>query len=299
MRRQMLHIRRGRRIRGASTLVDDEAVECKGAFAGVGFTSPRAEVNVDHFLQGRVERERAFWDALAKERRLPASRAWIARSKGVCDRHQDLHDYFDPRGKRVLDYGCGEGALTLQLLQRGAAHVTAFDISEGQVDVARARAAAHGLGDSADFLVADAHALPLADSSIELAVGVAILHHLELPAALRELRRILEPGGRAVFVEPLWHNPLLRAGRALTPGARTLDEHPLTVWDWDLCASVFPGFEHHERELTTILLMPLNLVLRPSAQRWLAGKSYLVDEWLLGKVPRLRRHARLSILILK
>jgi SAM-dependent methyltransferase len=263
------------------------------------YEAGRSDVQPDDVLARRVKRERAFWDALARDRRLPRTRRWISRSKGAFDRHQDLHDYCDPRGKHVLDYGCGRGELTLQLLERGAARVTGFDLSEGQLERARALVSEHGLGERAEFLVADAHELPFADDSFELAVGVAILHHLDLQVALTELRRILEPGGRAVFVEPLWHNPLLRVGRALTPSARTVDEHPLTVHDWDLCASIFQGFEHFERDLVSIPLMPLNLILGRSAQRWLALQSSRMDEWLLTRFSRLRRYARLSILVLQ
>ena len=248
-------------------------------------------------LRARVERERAFYDARGKAGRYSPARGWIKRSKGAFDRHQDFHGFFDPHGKHVVDYGCGNGELTLQLLERGAAHVTAFDVSPEFVELARARAASHGVGDRADFLVADAHDLPLADDSVELVAGIAILHHLDLRAALAELLRILAPGGRAVFVEPLAHNPVLRLGRALTPSARTADERPLTAGDWELCASAFPHFEHHERELVTILFMPLNLVLRLSAQRRLARALAGADKWLLSRAPLLRRYARLSILV--
>src|SRR5205807_1094253 len=113
-------------------------------------------------------------------------------------------------------------------------------IAEGQVVEATQRAEAAGLADRVDFLVDDAHATTFPDDSFDLIVGVAILHHLDLEVALREIRRVLRPGGRAVFLEPLWHNPLLRLGRRLTPSARTPDEHPLTVQDWELCHAIFP-----------------------------------------------------------
>jgi ubiquinone/menaquinone biosynthesis C-methylase UbiE len=260
-------------------------------------TETHAARPVGDALAARVERERMFYDAKARARGYSSARGLIRRSKGAFDRHQDFHEFFDPRGKRVVDYGCGNGDLTLQLLVRGAAHVTSFDVSPGFVELAAARVAEHGLADRADVLVADAHHLELADESVELVAGVAILHHLDLKDALPELKRVLAPGGRAVFVEPLGHNPVLRLGRALTPSARTPDERPLTARDWELCASVFPQFEHHERELLTILFMPLNLVLRPAWQRKLAGVLSHADGWLLRRFPFLGRYARLTILV--
>jgi len=252
---------------------------------------------VDDPIAARVDREREFYDAKAKAGGYSAARGWIKRSKGLFDRHQDFHGFFDPRGKRVVDYGCGNGELTIQLLERGAAHVTSFDVSPEFVELARKRLAEHGLADQADFLVADAHRLPFADESMELVAGIAILHHLDLEAALSELKRVLAPGGRAIFVEPLGHNPLLRMGRALTPSARTQDERPLTAREWELCSLTFPGFEHHERELLTTLFMPLNLVIRPPWQQRLASALSHLDRWLMSRVPPLRRYARLSILV--
>ena len=125
-------------------------------------------------------------------------------------------------------------------------------------------------------MVADAHHTGFPDGAFDLIRGNSILHHLELEPALRELRRILAPGGRAVFVEPLAHNPLLRLGRALTPMARTEDEHPFTAADWDTCAAVFPGFRHFERELITVPLMPLNLVLPARGRAALATRVKVV-----------------------
>jgi ubiquinone/menaquinone biosynthesis C-methylase UbiE len=226
-------------------------------------------------------------------------RGVIERAIGQFDRSADFHTFYDPAGKTVLDYGCGYGLIVDRLVERGAREVVGVDISEKLVEEARARAAAAGITDRTRFLVADAHDTRLPDSSFDLVLGIAILHHLDLDRALKEIRRLLRPGGRAVFMEPLWHNPLLRLGRWLTPAARTEDEHPLTEADWKACAAVFPGFRHHERELTTVPLMPLNLVLPASMQRRLARRLHALDERLLARWPVLGKHCRITFLVLE
>lgn len=226
-------------------------------------------------------------------------RGAIVRSIGEFARYGDRDALFDPRDKVVLDYGCGRGPDTAGLIRRGARHVTGIDISEAEIDEARAAAENGGFADRTDFLVADGHATGFSDAAFDLVVGDSILHHLDLRSALEEIRRILRPGGRAVFSEPLAHNPILRIGRALTPSARTADEHPFTTADWDLCAEVFPGFHHFEREFLTIPLMPINLLLPRSAQRRLARRVFSIDDRLLDRFPRLGKYARLTFLVLE
>jgi ubiquinone/menaquinone biosynthesis C-methylase UbiE len=246
-----------------------------------------------------LEREADFWTVDAREGGFARIRPWINKAIGEFSRDEEFFRYFDAKGKDVLDYGCGDGRIAVRLASDGARKVTGFDISEGQIEAARRSAQAKGVADRTEFLVADAHATGFPDDSFDLVVGVAILHHLDLAEALHEIRRILRPGGRAVFTEPLQHNPLLRLGRKLTPGARTPDEHPLTVEDWALCASIFPGFKHTEQEFVTIPLMPLNLVLPESARKPLARRAIRADQAALRKFPSVRKYARTTFLILE
>ena len=248
-------------------------------------------------MDGAVDRERSFWNA--RGRAYETVRNLIGRSIGGFSSYGELETTYDPAGKNVLDYGCGRGDDALRLIERGAAHVTGFDISDAEIAVAQQAARAAGLQDRTRFVVADAHATGFPDGAFDLIRGNSILHHLELEPALRELQRILAPGGRAVFVEPLAHNPLLRLGRALTPMARTEDEHPFTVADWAACGAIFPGFTHFERELLTVPLMPLNLVLPAGGRAWLAKHVKATDRRALERAPRLRRYARLTFLILQ
>lgn len=98
-------------------------------------------------------------------------------------------------GRDVLDAGCGSGPLAAQLVA-GGARVTGFDVSPRMVELARARALP-----GASFAVADLGAPldSLADDSFDLIAASLVLHYLEdWVAPLRELRRVLRPGGALV-----------------------------------------------------------------------------------------------------
>jgi ubiquinone/menaquinone biosynthesis C-methylase UbiE len=168
--------------------------------------------------QARYEIERAKWDAHAHH-------SHEVRDLGPEDmldtdmtfrRYADAHlsmrgmaDFLgDLDGKRILEYGCGLGRLTVVLANSGA-RVTTFDLSEASVEMTRRRAELNGLTDRIEFHVASGEALPFEDGSFDLAVGKAILHHLDPELGARELARVLAPGGRATFSEPLGTNPLV------------------------------------------------------------------------------------------
>lgn len=244
-----------------------------------------------------VERERQFYNTKADRYR--KLRLLIWRAIGEFNRNEELHDLYDARDKRVLLYGCGPANDARVYLEQGAATLTGIDISDAEIEQAWRRARDEGYADRVDFRAGDAHHTGFPDASFDLIVGSAILHHLDLPLALAELRRILAPGGRAVFQEPLVHNPLLRLGRRLTPAARTADEHPITVEDWRLCGDAFPRFWHREAELTSIALMPLNVLLPRAWQRGLARRVNALDDRVLERYPGLRRHARTTFLVLE
>ncbi|TSE00994.1 class I SAM-dependent methyltransferase [Skermania sp. ID1734] len=100
---------------------------------------------------------------------------------------------------RALELGCGTGFFLLNLMQAGvAATGSVTDLSPGMVKVAL-RNAEH-LGLPVDGRVADAEIIPYEDETFDLVVGHAVLHHIpDVEQALREVLRVLKPGGRFVF----------------------------------------------------------------------------------------------------
>jgi ubiquinone/menaquinone biosynthesis C-methylase UbiE len=99
----------------------------------------------------------------------------------------------------ALELGCGTGFFLLNLKLAGVldeGHVT--DLSPGMVEVAK-RNGAH-LGFDLEGRVADAETLPYPDDSFDLVIGHAVLHHIpDLDQSMREVLRVLKPGGRFVF----------------------------------------------------------------------------------------------------
>src|SRR5262245_19865573 len=87
-------------------------------------------------------------------------------------------------GRDVLDYGCGHGMAAIVLARRGA-RVTGFDVSAAYLAEARARAGANGV--AVDFVQADGERLPFAGGSFDAVWGHAVLHHVDLRRAAREL----------------------------------------------------------------------------------------------------------------
>ncbi|MGW6951453.1 class I SAM-dependent methyltransferase [Streptomyces xanthophaeus] len=97
-------------------------------------------------------------------------------------------------GRRILDAGCGAGALSAELRDRGAV-VTGIDASTGMLALARRR-----LGDDVPLHVVDLRdRLPFDDAAFDDVVASLVLHYLEdWGPTLAELRRVLRPGGRLI-----------------------------------------------------------------------------------------------------
>ena len=120
------------------------------------------------------------------------------------------------RGKTILDYGCGAGENTVLAASRGA-KVIGVDISPELIGLAEKRLEAHNLAENAEFRVGSAHELPLEDESVDVVLGIAILHHLDLKLASKEVFRVLKKGGRAIFSEPVRNSKFIHFIRNLIP----------------------------------------------------------------------------------
>lgn len=110
-------------------------------------------------------------------------------------------NFQNTRGLRVLEIGCGMGTDGAQFAKAGAIY-TGIDLTDAAVELARKRFQVSGL--KGEFRVADAERLDFPDASFDLVYSHGVLHHTpDIEAAVREILRVLKPGGRAMVM--LYH----------------------------------------------------------------------------------------------
>lgn len=191
--------------------------------------------------------------------------------------------------RNLLEYGCGTGSSSLEWINHGA-NLTGIDIShEG---IRKAKAKVISCGQKAQFYVMNAEKTDFDNEYFDIVVGSAILHHLDLNKSYAELSRILNPNGRAVFLEPLGKNPFINLYRKFTPSIRTKYEHPLTEGDIRLAKRYFKKVEEYYYNLFTLFSVPFrNTVFFDS----LFSFFQLIDS-LLFKIPSVRKYAWIVIL---
>ena len=199
----------------------------------------------------------------------------------------------DVRGLRIVDFGCGSGANSVQLANRGA-HVWGVDISEDLVRLAVRRMAVNGRTGGAQFVVGSAHDLPFPDGSIDVVFGIAILHHLDLALVSREVWRVLRPGGRAIFQEPVRNSAAVKFVRSLIP-YRAPDispfERPLTDGELRGFAAPFSAVRTRAFGLPHVLLGQVLPVVKNQVDR-----LYRSDRVLLRAVPALGHYAGIRVI---
>ena len=181
--------------------------------------------------------------------------------------------------------------MAIDLAHAGAAAVHAIDVS---IVALRSGAAAAGANRAAvTFELMDGEELAYSNDSFDLIYGRSILHHLSLTKALPEIRRVLRPEGRAIFLEPLAHNPVLRLSRWLTPRLRSPDERPLRVGDFALLRRYFTAVHAEYFHLATLAALPFRRF--PGVPKAIGWLDHL--DRLLFATP-LRRYAWVVVLTL-
>jgi SAM-dependent methyltransferase len=241
----------------------------------------------------QAELERSALEAAELEISAPSDPRNVARylnpsADTVFPLEYSFHLLGDVSGKRVLDFGCGTGEDAIMLAVRGA-RVIGIDISPELIELARKRAEVNKV--SAEFIVGSAYETGLPAESVDVVFVHAILHHLDLERARREVIRVLKPGGTLIVQEPVRDSRVMSFLRRLIPyHAQHVSEfeYPLKKEQLDAFCE---GMQPHSKRRFRLPLVP---IIQLFYRRYLR-RAYRIDGWLLKTYPWLGRYATVEV----
>jgi len=143
----------------------------------------------------------------------------------------------DLAGKTILELGCGFGEGSIYFALKGAFCI-ATDFSPVMIEQAQRLARRYGV--TVDWRVMDASNIDYSDSTFDIVYAANLLHHVEPLGTIREMHRVLKPGGHMCFWDPLRHNPVINLYRKMATEVRTDDEKPLDINIVKFIQDLFP-----------------------------------------------------------
>jgi SAM-dependent methyltransferase len=195
-------------------------------------------------------------------------------------------------GKTVLQLA-GHGQNVIRFILAGATQGYGLDPSIETLKIGHRLAQRYHVHDKILWLDGIAEQLPFDDNSIDRIYGGAVLHHTLLDQAAKELYRVLTPGGRAAFHEPLEGSRVVRWARQHLPypgkGQAGVD-YPLSYEAIHAFISAFDAGTYREFEMFGT---PMNFLMRvrPGFRR-LERALRPIDAWIGDHVPAVRRFAK-------
>lgn len=198
-------------------------------------------------------------------------------------------------GKRILDYGCGDGTYSCFLARHGA-DVVGIDISDVSVKNCEARVREEGLAERAHFQVMDCEALQFENDTFDLVCEAGVLHHLDFQRAIAELARVVKPNGQVICYEALGHNIFFQMYRRLTPHLRTKYEtdHILKMKDLEVAKKYFGTVNVRFFHLAVLAAVPFR---KTSFFSGLVRVLEKLDSYL-STIPIIRSQAWMMIFVL-
>ena len=197
----------------------------------------------------------------------------------------------DVAGKKVLDYGCGDGYNAVFLAKKGA-EVVAVDISDQSVSLTKARAEINNVADKIKTIQMNAEETSFADEEFDCIIGNNILHHLNLNRAANEIHRILKKRGTAIFREPVIFSRALGIIRKMIPYRHsdiTEDERPLSNAALGLFSEKFSKIEWWPFEAVS----RIQFVFK---NRLILKFLFKLDYFLFKTFPFMKRFASCAVL---
>ena len=234
----------------------------------------REEINQtekDYWNEGKLDRSKI------KKLRRHAFYYSYKREKKILDKL--LEDF---NGQNVLEIGSYTWAAWFNENTKPK-KLTCINISEAELERGKAHASKQSF--PVEHHLMDANNLTFEDESFDIVFGGAILHHLDIEKSIGHIHRVLKPGGKLVFLEPLNMNPLYKLYRKMNPQERTPDEHALVSKDFKLIRKKFT-FNHYFFDFFTVAFgfMSLKIYGDKKYNNWINKLGYNLDVFF-SKIP--------------
>ena len=177
--------------------------------------------------------------------------------KAIYNSTEDFFNFLKKNSlnSNILDYGCGIGSSLKKVIEFNPKKITGIDISD--ISIQKAKKMIKATNSNAILLVDNCEKTKFGDNTFDIVYGTGILHHLNIEISLKEIHRILKPGGKFLFIEPLGTNPLINFYIKLTPKSRSIDEHPLVGKDFKLIKNKFVNSKVKYYGFLTLIFFPI------------------------------------------
>ena len=258
-----------------------------------------------HVLE-RVKREKEFYDDYSDPAKIADEILVVPKDPRDLDLPMEIARLAPSLpGKMVCDIGCGCGLTSAYFALQGAT-TYAFDVSARNVSIAARTARVNGVSDRVLVKEAQGEDTGYPTDFFDLIFGKGVLHHLEIPIAVREMYRILKPGGAAAFLEPLGENRLLEWARACplrsSDHRHTADERNILYSDLEVLKSCFGRVEYRESGLLSIVKtlcrkVEVGMVAIPRGGTFFSTLEKC-DRWLFSRIPILRPLAQHIVILI-
>lgn len=160
-----------------------------------------------------------------------------------------LRHLTDLKGKRILDLGCGAGEASVYFALQGA-EVHSVDLSPEMINKAVNLAQRYGVKINPTCSATENIHFP--DEYFDYVYGSSILHHADPVLTIRQTARVLKKDGKASFIEPLKHNPLINIYRKIAEDVRTPTETAFGIKDLQFVREYFSQVDFECCWLTTL-----------------------------------------------
>jgi len=202
------------------------------------------------------------------------------------------------RGKKILDYGCGNGIHSVWLAECGG-EVVGIDLSRKSLQIAEKRTKIKKVNDRAKFLVMDCENLKFPDNYFDIVFDGGTFSSLDIDKVFPEIRRVLKSEGFLISIETLGHNPFTNFKRKINKLTRKRTEwaaeHIFKIDDLKEEEKYFKKTKAHFFHLVSWIAFPF---LDLPGGRILLKLLEKIDYFLIIIFPFLKRYSFKIVFIL-